>query len=89
MGNARDPWRYQRMESDHIWQNVSEGGCGVRRFQVLNQRYPTFFVYFSNIQSNGVSNSYTSSKVIAVSKAIAITPNEPTQGHLSFTNITG
>ena len=62
--------------------------CGCR-FQVLNQRYPVFFAYFSNISSNFVSMVYTSNKVIAVSQPIAVQPNEPTQGHLSFTNITG
>ena len=56
---------------------------------MLNQRYPVFFAYFSNISSNFVSMVYTSNKVIAVSQPIAVQPNEPTQGHLSFTNITG
>lgn len=59
------------------------------RFQVLNQRYPVFFVYFSNISSTFTTFVYTSTKVIAVSPTIAVTPNEPTQGHLSFTNTTG
>lgn len=56
---------------------------------MLNQRYPVIFTYFSNISSNFVSNVYTSNKVIAVSSPIAVQPNEPTQGHLSFTNNTG
>ena len=56
---------------------------------MLNQRYPVFFAYFSNISSTFTNFVYTSNKVIAVSPSIAVTPNEPTQGHLSFTNATG
>ena len=60
------------------------------RFQCLNQRYPIQFVYFKNITSGPYPFSgYTSPKVVAFTAPIAVNPNEPTQGHLSFTNITG
>ncbi len=60
------------------------------RFQVLNQRYPTVFLYFSNITSVGSGNvAWSSDKVKGVSPPIDITPNEPTQGHLTFTSNQG
>ena len=47
-------------------------------------------MYFKNITSGPYPFSgYTSNKVTAVSNTIAVTPNEPTQGHLTFTNVTG
>ncbi len=60
------------------------------RFQVFNQRYPTVFLYFSNITSVGFGNvAWSSSRVTAVSPPIAVNPNEPTQGHLTFTSTQG
>jgi hypothetical protein len=57
---------------------------------VYNQRYPTVFLYFSNITSVGYGNvAYTSDKVTAASAPISIEPNEPTQGHLTFTSTQG
>ena len=82
-------WTCLSVQSKALLKGRFDTTCHTCRFQVLNQRYPVFFAYFSNISSNFVSMVYTSKKVIAVSAPIAITPNEPTQGHLSFTNITG
>ncbi|CAL8471017.1 g10559 [Coccomyxa elongata] len=72
------------------WINRSPGaatsGSGSLKFQVWNQRYPAVFLYFSDITSVGFGNvAWNSKKVVAVSNPIAVTPNEPTQGHLTFT----
>ena len=64
--------------------------CSMRRFQLLNQRFPIVFYYFYNISdTDGSSPSYTSAGVIGASTPIAVNGNTPTQGHLSFTNVTG
>lgn len=72
----------------HLW----------RRFYMMNQRQPAIFYYFRNLTGENpidVSESedppgFTNAGVTAKSPVLYLAaPNEPTQIHMSLTNITG
>ena len=56
-------------------------------FRLLNQRQNVQFYLFSNITAAG---NFTDGAVIAKSPVLTLTnPNEPTGGHLAYTNTSG
>eukprot|EP00891_Asterochloris_glomerata_P006762 jgi/Astpho2/6762/fgenesh1_pg.00103_%23_1_t len=62
-------------------------GNGTATFRLLNQRQDVQFYLFSNITAAG---NFTDGAVIAKSPVLTLTnPNEPTGGHLAYTNISG
>lgn len=76
--------------------NVHKVGL-LRRFKMLNQRQPAIFYYFRNLTSKPVDVSegaapagFTQAGISAKSPVLNLAePNEPTQIHMSLTNVSG